>query len=92
MSNTERHYFKENSGSDRDKRFSTPKQDKWKDPFYCEARGYSRVYKQLFSHKVDSIREHLQGVRDEVKTGFFGRIKNAIVNLFTRNRSRKGLA
>jgi hypothetical protein len=91
MSNTERHYFKENSGSDRDKRFSTPKQNKWADPFYAFSRGKSKA-KSLFSHKVDSIREHLQGVRNEVKTGFFGRIKNAIVNLFTRNRSRKGLA
>jgi hypothetical protein len=27
------------SGSPRDKVLATPKQNKWKDPFYCAARG-----------------------------------------------------
>jgi len=83
--------YRNGGGSDRTKSGPTPKQDKWKDPFYAFARGKSPA-KSLFNHKVDSIRESLQGIREEVKNGFFGRIKNALVNFFRLDRSRKGLA
>ncbi len=83
--------FKTMSGSSRDKTEATPKQNKWNNPFYSEARGLSKGI-MLTSHKIDSIRDHVSGVFhiDEPK-GFFKMIGAAITGFFGFN-SRKGLA
>lgn len=80
------------SGSSRDKMVATPKQDKWADPFYCEARGTLSYGKRLFSHKVDSIRDNVyRTFGGEEKKGFFAIIGAAIKSFFGFN-SRKGLS
>lgn len=84
--------YKYDSGSNRDKFMATPKQNKWKDPFYCEARGTLSYGEKLFSHKIDSIREHLSGTfKPEEPKGFFKIIGTAIKSFFSFN-SRKGLS
>ena len=79
-------------GSDRAKSGPTPKQDKWKDPFYAFARGKSPA-RSLFSHKVDSIRESVTGNYDTKGIGaFFKSIGNAVRSFFGLFSSRKGIA
>lgn len=73
--------FKTMSGSSRDKTEATPKQDKWKDPFYCEARGQGVAnHRRLFNHKVDSIRNSVQA--DGI--GMFKSFINSVSSFFNR--------
>lgn len=80
--------FKTMSGSMRDKYEATPKLDKWKDPFYCAARGKGK-HRVSMSHKIDSIRESINGTNNIPQKGLFHKIKSAIVNFFRLNRPTK---
>lgn len=79
----EMYFTKKFSGSSRDKRFSTNKQDKWKDPFYAEARGRSSV-KHLVSHKVDSIRNSVPTENSGLLKGFISAISSLFSRIFRR--------
>ena len=75
------------SGSSRDKFTPTPRQNKWNDPFYCEARGNSKAT-HLVSHKVDSIRNSVSGENLNI----FKSTLSAVSSFFTRIFKRKVIA